>query len=73
MMKLSELMAARCRRPRFFAIAIGPGCGAAGVSLGGAMTGWTGRQFLAWGGTCCQDTRSRRSFQVTGQESLREH
>ena len=27
-----------------------------GVSLGGAVTGWTGRQFLAWGGTCCEDT-----------------
>jgi len=27
-----------------------------GVSLGGAVTGWTGRQLLAWGGTCCEDT-----------------
>jgi Kelch motif len=27
-----------------------------GVSLGGAVTGWTGRQFLAWGGACCEDT-----------------
>jgi hypothetical protein len=27
-----------------------------GVSLSGAVTGWTGRQFLAWGGTCCEDT-----------------
>jgi len=27
-----------------------------GVSLGAAVTGWTGRQFLAWGGTCCEDT-----------------
>jgi N-acetylneuraminic acid mutarotase len=27
-----------------------------GVSLGGAVTGWTGRQFLTWGGTCCEDT-----------------
>src|SRR5947207_3344546 len=83
MMKLCELMAARYRRPRFFAIAIALGAAAAvtasaeagtgsaaaagaaitrrqiarpGVSLGGAVTGWTGRQFLAWGGTCCEDT-----------------
>ena len=27
-----------------------------GVSMGGAVTGWTGRQFLAWGGTSAQDT-----------------
>jgi Galactose oxidase, central domain len=26
-----------------------------GGSLFGAVTGWTGRQFLAWGGTCCED------------------
>ena len=25
-------------------------------SLFGAVTGWTGRRFLAWGGTCCEDT-----------------
>ena len=25
------------------------------MSLNGAVTGWTGRQFLAWGGTCCDD------------------
>ena len=24
--------------------------------MSGAVTGWTGRQFLAWGGTCCEDT-----------------
>jgi len=27
-----------------------------GVSLSGAVTGWTGRQFLTWGGNCCEDT-----------------
>ena len=27
-----------------------------GVSLSGAVTGWTGRQFLTWGGTSSQDT-----------------
>ncbi len=27
-----------------------------GFSLDGAVTGWTGRRFLAWGGTCCEDT-----------------
>ncbi len=27
-----------------------------GFSLDGAVTGWTGRQFLAWGGACCDDT-----------------
>ncbi len=27
-----------------------------GGSMSGAVTGWTGRQFLAWGGTCCDDT-----------------
>jgi len=25
-------------------------------SMSGAVTGWTGRQFLAWGGACCEDT-----------------
>lgn len=24
--------------------------------MSGAVTGWTGRQFLAWGGACCEDT-----------------
>jgi hypothetical protein len=24
-------------------------------ALGGAVTGWTGRQFLAWGGACCDE------------------
>lgn len=27
-----------------------------GMSFGGAVTGWTGRQFLAWGGTCCDSS-----------------
>jgi N-acetylneuraminic acid mutarotase len=27
-----------------------------GMSLVGAVTGWTGRRFLAWGGNCCEDT-----------------
>src|SRR5258708_10346744 len=26
------------------------------MSLFGAVTGWTGRRFFAWGGTCCEDT-----------------
>jgi hypothetical protein len=26
------------------------------MSLSFAVTGWTGRRFLAWGGTCCEDT-----------------
>jgi len=26
------------------------------MSLNGAVTGWTGHRFLAWGGTCCEDT-----------------
>jgi hypothetical protein len=25
------------------------------MSLFGAVTGWTGHRFLAWGGTCCED------------------
>jgi len=25
------------------------------MSLFGAVTGWTGHQFLAWGGACCED------------------
>lgn len=25
------------------------------MSMLGAVTGWTGHQFLAWGGTCCED------------------
>jgi len=25
-------------------------------TMSGAVTGWTGRQLLAWGGTCCADT-----------------
>jgi hypothetical protein len=27
-----------------------------GFSLSGAVTAWTGHQFLAWGGACCDDT-----------------
>ncbi len=26
-----------------------------GMSMLGAVTGWTGRQFLAWAGSCCED------------------
>ena len=26
------------------------------MSMFGAVTGWTGRRFLAWGGTCCEET-----------------
>jgi N-acetylneuraminic acid mutarotase len=26
------------------------------MSMYGAVTGWTGHRFLAWGGTCCEDT-----------------
>ena len=26
-----------------------------GMSMSGAVTGWTGRQFLAWDGVCCED------------------
>jgi len=26
------------------------------MSLYGAVTGWTGHRFLAWGGACCEDT-----------------
>ena len=26
-----------------------------GTSMSGAVTGWTGRQFLAWDGVCCED------------------
>ena len=26
------------------------------MSLSFAVTGWTGRRFFAWGGTCCEDT-----------------
>jgi hypothetical protein len=72
MMKLSELMAARCRRPRFFAIAI---------ALGAAPPGSPGRggdrvdrppvprlgRYLLPGNTIT------KSLPVTGQESLREH
>jgi hypothetical protein len=27
-----------------------------GMSMFGAVTGWTGHRFLIWGGTCCEDT-----------------
>jgi hypothetical protein len=26
------------------------------MSMSGAVSGWTGHRFLAWGGTCCEDT-----------------
>jgi hypothetical protein len=39
MMKLSELMAARCRRPRFFALAIALGAAAAVTASAEAGTG----------------------------------
>jgi hypothetical protein len=26
------------------------------MSLSGAVTGWTGRRFFAWGGVCCEDS-----------------
>jgi len=30
-----------------------------GMSMSGAVTGWTGRQFLSWAGVCCEDFTNR--------------